>query len=302
MADWKQHLFFRKVSIFHALQRLIYFKLKKDTARLKIITAGILKKKKHHTSFILETPTWRANPDWIEKTGHPANAVSAVNTRAVDLLKDLKSEFEKDLPTILISGCIGPRGDGYFPENMMSYEEAQQYHSTQIEVLYHASVDLISALTINNAEEATGITRAANYFQMPAVISFTVETDGKLPTGMSLKEAIKSVDDHTEIPPLYFMINCAHPKHFHDELSKHKSEPWVHRIKAIRANASCKSHSELDHATTLDRGIPKELGQEYKKLKETFGHLNVFGGCCGTDEEHISEIILQTSAVSCSKA
>lgn len=249
--------------------------------------------KKHHTSFILETPTWRANPDWVEKTGYPRSSTSAINKKAVALMKELKTEFENDLPTILISGCIGPRGDGYFPENTMISEEAQQYHSHQIEALKHSSVDLVTALTLQDAEEAIGVTRAANYFTLPAVISFTVETDGKLPNGMSLAEVIKTVDENTDVPPLYYMINCAHPTHFHQELLKNKNDPYTRRIKAIRANASCKSHAELDEATSLDRGIPHELGKEYKNLKESFTHINVFGGCCGTDEEHISEIISQ---------
>lgn len=249
--------------------------------------------KKHHTSFILETPTWRANPDWVEKTGYPRSSTSAINKKAVALMKELKTEFENDLPTILISGCVGPRGDGYFPENTMSSEEAQQYHSQQIEALKHSSVDLVTALTLQDAEEAIGVTLAANYFTLPAVISFTVETDGKLPNGMSLAEVIKTVDENTDVPPLYYMINCAHPTHFHQELLKNKNDPYTRRIKAIRANASCKSHAELDEATSLDRGIPRELGKEYKNLKESFTHINVFGGCCGTDEEHISEIISQ---------
>lgn len=249
--------------------------------------------KKHNTNFILESPTWRANPDWIEKVGYPRGATSAINAKAVKLLTDLKKEFENDLHTILISGCIGPRGDGYVPGNSMSAEEAQSYHSVQIEALSHTDVDLISAITMNYAEEAIGITRAANAVGLPVVISFTVETDGKLPTGMRLKDAIEKVDQSAKVPPLYYMINCAHPTHFLDELVAGNNEPWTKRIKAIRANASCKSHAELDEATALDRGIPSELGKEYKRLKDSFGHLNVFGGCCGTDEEHIMEIIRQ---------
>lgn len=252
--------------------------------------------KKYNTNFILESPTWRANPDWIEKIGYPRAATSELNEQAIQLLTDLKMEFENDLHTILISGCIGPRGDGYVPENSMSAEEAQIYHSVQMEALSHTAVDLVSAITMNYVEEAVGITRAANDLNLPVVISFTVETDGKLPTGMSLKDAIEKVDESAKVPPIYFMINCAHPTHFLDELLENKKEPWTKRIKGIRANASCKSHAELDEATELDRGKPTELGKEYKRLKETLSHLNVFGGCCGTDEEHILEIINQLKA------
>ena len=245
------------------------------------------------TNFILESPTWRANPDWIEKIGYPRSAISEINEKAVQLLVDLKNEFAKDLGIIVISGCVGPRGDGYKPENKMSVENAQKYHSDQIGVFRHTPVDIISAITMNYAEEAIGIARAAGAVNLPAVISFTVETNGKLPTGMSLKEAIKQVDESVKEPPLYFMINCAHPTHFINELLDGKNEPWTKRIKGIRANASCKSHAELDEATELDRGNPQELGNQHKKLKDTFNQLNVFGGCCSTDEEHVLEIVNQ---------
>ncbi|KRD57965.1 homocysteine methyltransferase [Flavobacterium sp. Root935] len=247
--------------------------------------------KKYKTNFILETPTWRANPDWIQRIGYPRDELSALNKKAVVLLAELKTIFEKDIHSILISGCIGPRGDGYVPENCMSIEEAEAYHSDQIKALNIAPVDFVSALTMNYVEEVIGIVKAAENVNTPVVISFTVETDGKLPTGMSLKEAIQKVDKSVSVPPLYYMINCAHPAHFFKELKE--DENWIKRIKGIRANASCKSHAELDESTVLDRGIPKELGKEYKKLKDSFGHLNVFGGCCGTDEEHLVEIIEQ---------
>jgi S-methylmethionine-dependent homocysteine/selenocysteine methylase len=245
----------------------------------------------YKTGFILETPTWRANPDWMGKTGYPEPAIYQVNEKAVQLMVDLKNEFASDLGNIVISGCVGPRGDGYKPGSKMSVEEAGQYHSKQIGVFRQTPVDMISAITINYVEEAIGIARAAGAFDLPVVISFTVETNGKLPTGMALKEAIQQVDESVKRPPLYYMINCAHPTHFMNELMDGKNEQWTKRIKGIRANASCKSHAELDEATELDRGNPKELGAVHKQLKQIFNQLNVFGGCCGTDEEHVQEIV-----------
>lgn len=247
--------------------------------------------KKYKTNFILESPTWRANPDWIERIGYFRHQLQELNEKAVVLLQGLKTEFKNDIETILISGCIGPRGDGYVPENCMTIEESENYHAEQIKVLSQISVDLVSAITMNYVEEVIGIVKAAETFNLPVVISFTLETDGKLPTGMSLKEAIETVDKSVNIPPLYYMINCAHPTHFQKELNE--NEDWVKRIKGLRANASCKSHAELDESTVLDRGVPAELGKEYKNLKGLFPHLNVFGGCCGTDEEHILEIVGQ---------
>lgn len=249
--------------------------------------------KNFKTGFVLESPTWRANPDWIDKIGYPRSAISQINEDAVQLLVDLKNEYAKDIGRIILSGCVGPRGDGYRPENKMSVEEAQNYHFEQIGVFSRTPVDIVSAITMNYAEEAIGICLAAAAVKLPAVISFTVETSGKLPTGMGLEEAIKLVDESTEEPPLYFMINCAHSTHFMNELMGGITEQWTKRIQGIRANASCKSHAELDESTALDRGNPLEFGNEHKRLKETFTHLNVFGGCCGTDEEHILEIINQ---------
>ena len=243
------------------------------------------------TGFILESPTWRANPDWIEKIGYPESAIFQINEKAVELLVDLKKEFEDEIPGIIISGCVGPRGDGYRPENKLTIEEAQKYHSGQIKVFRGTPVDMVSAVTMNYVEEAIGVVRAANEVNLPVVISFTVETDGKLPAGVSLKEAIEKVDDSVKERPLYFMINCAHPTHFLNELQDGQKEQWTRRIKGIRANASCKSHSELDESTELDRGNPQDLGSANKRLKDAFNQLNVFGGCCGTDEEHVLEIV-----------
>lgn len=248
---------------------------------------------KYKTNFILESPTWRTNPEWIEKIGYPKDSLFELNKKAVSLLTDLKIEFSNSIKSILISGCIGPRGDGYVPDNCMNVEEAKQYHLAQIKAFSQMPVDFVSALTMNYIEEVIGIVKAAETVSLPVVISFTVETDGKLPTGMSLKDAIEKIDKSVNVPPLYYMINCAHPTHFVNELKTNVNENWIKRIKGFRANASCKSHAELDEATELDRGIPKDLGKEYKNLKDTFSHLNVFGGCCGTDEEHIHEIVKQ---------
>lgn len=245
------------------------------------------------TGFILESPTWRASTDWMHTIGYPASAIRDVNEKAVQLLAELKEEYKSAINNIILSGCIGPRGDGYRPENKMTADESQQYHSTQIEVFRQTPVDMLSAITMNSVDEAIGIAHAAETAGLPVVISFTVETNGKLPGGTSLQEAIDRVDKSVQQLPLYYMINCAHPAHFSSALKAGKHEGWTKRIKGIRANASCKSHAELDEATALDRGNPQELGRENKELKETFSQLNVFGGCCGTDEEHVLAIAQQ---------
>lgn len=277
------------------------FDLLKDEQGKKILKAYYKRylnlAKDFKTGFILETPTWRANPDWIHRVGLSKDAIKEVNISAVQLLLDLKMEFYDEINEILISGQIGPRGDGYKPEFMMDIETAHKYHSAQIDTFKDTSIDLVTAFTINYVQEAIGITRAANQAKIPAVISFTVETNGLLPTGMSLKDAIELVDSCTETPPAYYMINCAHPSHFMNQLLNQKNQYWVSRIKGIRANASCKSHDELDESTELDRGNPMDLGNTYRVLKNELKHLNIFGGCCGTDTEHIHEIIRQITQI-----
>lgn len=189
---------------------------------------------------------------------------------------------------MVISGCVGPRGDGYIPSEVMTADEAQHYHQTQVETFRDADADLVTAITMNYVEEAIGITRAAQSVEMPVVISFTVETNGKLPTGQTLKQAIAQVDQATHQAPAYYMINCAHPYHFASTLAT--GEPWLERVRGIRANASTKSHAELNEMETLDDGNPGELGNQYYELLDKLPHVNVLGGCCGTDHRHVEAI------------
>jgi S-methylmethionine-dependent homocysteine/selenocysteine methylase len=242
--------------------------------------------KERKVGFILESPTWRSNPDWGKKLGYSSEALATVNHKAIELLQDIRDEYETE--AIVISGCIGPRGDGYDVGQKMTAVEAERYHSTQIRTLSETEADMVAALTITYVEEAIGIARAAKSAGIPAVISFTVETDGRLPSGETLKDAIEAVDKATDNAPVYYMINCAHPTHFEDALAA--GEPWLQRIGAIRANASTKSHAELDEAEELDDGNPVELGNQYLKLSQKLSNLNVLGGCCGTDHRHIGEI------------
>jgi homocysteine S-methyltransferase len=171
----------------------------------------------------------------------------------------------------------------------MSMSEARDYHRAQVETFAGTAADLVTAITMNYVEEASGIALAAQQADMPVVISFTVETDGNLPTGQSLEDAIKQVDGVTSGYPAYFMINCAHPSHFHEVVRG--DESWVGRIRGLRANASRMSHAELNEAPELDAGDPVELGQEYAALKQhRLKRLNVMGGCCGTDDRHIEQL------------
>jgi len=234
---------------------------------------------------VLDTPTWRANPDWGKRLGYSPEELDDANRKAVDLVAGLR---ETSTASILVSGCVGPRGDGYVAEDLMTADEAAEYHRRQVEVFAWKDVDLVSALTMTYAEEAIGIARAATVTGVPAVVSFTVETDGRLPSGQPLREAIEQVDAETGASPAYYMINCAHPSHFAAVLDD--DGRWRERIRGLRANASTKSHAELDEAEELDEGDPDALAAEYVALKPRLPNLTIVGGCCGTDHRHIEQL------------
>ena len=245
---------------------------------------------KQGMGFILESPTWRANPDWAAKIGYGREALANINRAAIDLMREVRQVYETERTPIVISGCIGPRGDGYDPGKIMSVEDALAYHAWQIGVLREAGADFVSAFTMNNINEALGVARAAQTAQIQCVISFTVETDGRLPTGDNLADAIEAVDAATEQAPAYYMINCAHPTHFERVLDRDAA--WLTRLRGLRANSSRRSHAELDNATELDTGNPGELGAQYGDLLRRFPRINVLGGCCGTDHRHVERISL----------
>ncbi len=237
---------------------------------------------------VLETPTWRANPDWAAKLGYGPRSLAEANRRSVDLLLEVRHSFETARTPIVISGNLGPRGDGYHPGTRMSAGEAQAYHAPQIETFAATEADLVAAFTLNYPEEAVGIVRAARAAAMPVAISFTVETDGTLPSGATLDEAIVATDEATGGYPAYYMINCAHPSHLVPALNR--PGEWRDRIRGLRANASRRSHKELDESPDLDPGNPEELAREYRELRSALGNLSVVGGCCGTDHRHVAAI------------
>lgn len=240
------------------------------------------------TGLILESATWRASTDWGKRLSYTMEQLAAINRKAIQLLEEVRKKYETIKTPIVISGCLGPRGDGYIPSNIMSELEAERYHQTQIQLFSDTSADMVSAITMNYVEEAIGIAQAAKNANMPVVISFTVETNGALPSGQGLRSALEQVDEITSSYPSYFMINCAHPTHFEHVLAENGL--WLDRIRGIRANSSCKSHAELNESSELDIGNVTELGRQYASLKKRLTHLNVMGGCCGTDHRHIEKI------------
>jgi S-methylmethionine-dependent homocysteine/selenocysteine methylase len=242
---------------------------------------------RNDVGFILESPTWRANPRWGAAVGYDEPGVARANREAIALLEELRQSAEGDRP-VLISGCVGPHDDGYSPSEILDAEEAHAYHAVQVGTISETAADLVTAITMTYAEEAMGVARAASAVGMPVVISFTVETDGRLPSGQALGDAIEQVDADPASAVAYFMINCAHPTHF-DSLVE-TGDPWLGRVQGLRANASRMSHAELDESTELDDGDPDDLAARYASMRERLPMLNVLGGCCGTDHRHVTRI------------
>ena len=238
---------------------------------------------------VLESATWRASRDWGELLGYSRAALADLNGAAVELLAALRAEYATTDSPVVLSGCIGPRGDGYQPESLLTPTQAEDYHAEQIAAFRASDADLVTAITMTHTGEAIGIARAAQAHGLPSVVSFTVETDGRLPSGEPLGEAIATVDAQTGGAPAYYMINCAHPTHLDTTLTA--GEGWTGRVRGLRANASTMSHAELDAAESLDTGDIEDLGARYAALRAQLPQLSVLGGCCGTDARHIDAIL-----------
>jgi homocysteine S-methyltransferase len=265
--------------------------LKDDSGRDELrayFEAYVALAREHGVGFVLDTVTWRANPDWAGRLGYSLDDLDAANRAAVALAEEIRAAGEAKGTPIVINGVIGPRGDGYDPGEAMSADEAERYHARQVATFAATAVDMVTGVTMTTSEEAIGIARAAREHELPAVVSFTVETDGRLPDGQPLRVAIERVDAQTGGSVAYFMINCAHPTHFAGVLED--GGAWRERIGGVRANASTKSHAELDEAQELDSGDPLALGAEHGALRARLGAVSVLGGCCGTDHRHVAAI------------
>ncbi len=238
----------------------------------------------HGTGFLLEAPTWRASRDWGAQLGHSPEDLARINRAAIGLLSDLRGACGSVRPMV-ISGNIGPRGDGYRPDTAMTAAEAEDYHAEQIGWFAQTDADMVTAVTLSTVAEGIGVTRAAKKAGLPVVVAYTVETDGRLPDGTPLGRAFEETDARTDCAAAYFMVNCAHPDHFRGALEA--GSGWLKRIGGVRANASRLSHAELDEAEELDAGNPAELGRDYARLRRLLPNLTVLGGCCGTDHRHV---------------
>lgn len=243
---------------------------------------------RNQRGFVMDTPTWRASPRWAAELGVDKPQLRAIHREVVATLAAMRERYETQSSPFVINGVIGPHCDGYSPTDILTSEEADAYHQTQVGWFTEFGADMVSAITMTYVDEAIGIVRAAKRAGVPVVISFTVETDGRLPSGQSLQSAIEQVDASTDGAAAYFMINCAHPDHFQHVLEQ--GGDWTLRIRGLRANASRLSHAELDEAEELDDGDPQEFGQQHQQLARLLPNLSVIGGCCGTDHRHVDHV------------
>jgi homocysteine S-methyltransferase len=239
----------------------------------------------HDRGLFLESPTWRANPDWGRLLGQSAGDLARVNVAAIDFLADLRRSYGATVGAdIVVSGTVGPRSDGYSASTELGPDDAEAYHRPQIAAFAAAGADLVTAHTITHVGEAVGIVRAARYEGLPVAVSFTVETDGRLASGMTLADAITHVD--AVAAPDYFLVNCAHPRHIEAALTG--PSDWFGRIVGTRANASDASHADLDAAVERGDGDPAEFADAQRHLMIRLPHLRIVGGCCGTDARHVA--------------
>lgn len=238
---------------------------------------------RHQLALSLESPTWRANPDWGARLGYDAPALARVNADAMSFLSALADEYA--VPVTLV-GMIGPRGDGYVSDGPVDPIAAHRYHAPQVAALVNGGAQQVTAYTLTEVGEAVGITRAAREVGVPVAVGFTVETDGRLPSGMTLGDAIARVDE--DASPDSYLVNCAHPRHIAAGLSAEAS--WLGRIEGVRVNASQLSHAELDESEALDEGDIGSLAREVVGLIGLLPNLRLVGGCCGTDARHVERM------------
>ena len=235
------------------------------------------------TGFVLDTATWRSGAFWGRDLGRSEAEMEAVTRAATAFAVEARDRYETVVTPVIVNGVVGPAGDGYQPDALWSAEDAEALHAKQILWMAEAGAEMITAVTMTHTGEAIGVARAAAKAGLPVVISFTVETDGHLPTGQSIGEAIAETDAATGNAPIYYMVNCAHPDHFSAELAG----DWTARVGGVRANASRMSHAELDEAEELDDGNPEEFGELHGAFAARLPNLRMIGGCCGTDDRHI---------------
>lgn len=250
---------------------------------------------KNNTGLVIEGHDYRASPDWAGKLGISLENLAEIQHRIINFLTDLKTEFDGKVSDVVITGGIGPRGDAYGTGGNISEAEAEDYHSVQLSTLKDTDADMAVALTFNNIPEAVGIVRAATKIGIPIGISLTLNTESRLSSGPSLREAIEAIDENTDEGAAWYGTNCSHPLEFEPAISEEGA--WRQRLRLIRPNAAKMEKISLCKLGHLEDGDPIELGAQMGDVASRFPSVDIIGGCCGTDERHLNEIAKNVNSV-----
>jgi len=249
----------------------------------------------HGTAMLLNGHDYRASPDWGAKLGYSSEDLRNVQHRVIRFLDDLRAEYADRVSDVYIAACIGPRGDAYGTGGDISADESEDYHSVQLHNLDGTAADMAVAATFNNVPEAIGVIRAANSIGIPIGVSLTLTPEGRLRSGPSLREAIETIDEASGGGAVWFGTNCAHPVEFEPALAD--AGPWLERLRYIRPNAAKMDKIALCSLGHLEDGDPVELGQQMGEVARRFPRVDILGGCCGTDERHLSQIAQNVNAI-----
>ena len=243
---------------------------------------------RHGCAVLLGGLDYRASPDWAGLIGYDPTALAAMQTRAIEFLREVSDPYRDRLPDVRIAGIVGPRGDAYQVNPTITADESEEYHSVQLATLAASGVDLVEAMTFNNVDEAVGLARAASSAGLPLSVSFVLDSDHNLNGGPSLKEAIESVDAAAGSDrPAFYGINCSHPFEFMPAI---ESGEWFKRIRCLRPNAAAADKISLCTLGHLEEGDPVELGSLMGQLAADYPHIDIWGGCCGTWDKHLDHI------------
>lgn len=231
---------------------------------------------------------YRASPDWADLLGYSREGLFDVQSQCIDFLRDVARPYHGQIPDIRICGITGPRGDAYALNKTITTDEAEEYHSVQMETLKSLDVDMVWAATLNNVPEAVGISRAAARHGLPVCVSFTLTSDHVLRSGPTLREAVEATDLQAgPEKPVCYGLNCSHPLEFAPAL-----EPgdWFKRVRNIRPNAAMMDKIALCKLNHLEEGDPVELAGHLGEMATAHPHIDMWGGCCGTWDKHLREI------------
>lgn len=231
---------------------------------------------------------YRASPDWGAILGYSRKALAEATLQSVDFTRELVQEYASDIPQGFVIGTLGPRGDAYQLNRTITEDEAEDYHGVQLETLKQADVDIAWAMTFNNTAEAIGAARAAGKIGLPFAVSLSLDSTSKLKSGPSFAEAVETIEAKTNGSPVFYFLNCSHPVEFEPALTP---GDWIERVRGFRPNASKMEKVALCKLGHLEEGDPVELGQLVGDVVRRYPHMDIWGGCCGTGEVHLEEMV-----------